>query len=302
MEFISLFIVLIVSAIFPGIINRVRARLSGRKGMSVYQHLLNVELLLRKSSVYSYSSTWITRAVPIFYLASSLTLVLFVPVGQIPALLSFNGDIVMFAYLMALTRFGLIISAMDSGSSFQGMGASREAFYGALVEPALFILGGTLALISGHVSFSHVFSSLPELSAELSMVLILIGYALTLILSVEMGRIPVDDTRTHLELTMIHEVMVLDYCGVDLAMITIGGWLKMGALAILASNAVSGALMGNWLLSVVLSLGVAVFVAFVESFRAKNKLARNSTYILTITALALVLFLVTYILLQNIFI
>lgn len=302
MEFISLFLVLMVSAIFPGIINRVRARLSGRKGMTVYQHLNNVELLMRKSAVYSYTSTWITRAVPVFYLASSLTLVLFVPVGQMPALLSFNGDFVMFAYLMAFTRFSLILAAMDSGSSFQGMGASREAFYGALVEPALFILGGTLALISGHTSFSNVFCSIAGLSAELSMVLILIGYALVLILSVEMGRIPVDDTRTHLELTMIHEVMVLDYCGVDLAMITIGGWLKMGALAVLASNAISVALMGNWILSIALTTVVAAFIAFIESFRAKNKLSRNSTFILTITALSLVLFLVTYILLQNIII
>ena len=114
---------------------------------------------------------------------------------------------------------------MDTGSSFEGMGASREALYGALVEPALLLTTATLALMTGHTSFAAIFSAATPVEVRFTIILLLLGYLLTKIFIVEQGRIPVDDPA-HLELAMIHEVMCLDYCGIDLAFIQIAGWLK----------------------------------------------------------------------------
>ena len=134
----------------------------------------------------------------------------------------------------------LILAAMDTGSSFEGMGASREALYGALVEPALMLVFGTLALLSGYTSFDAIFSGDAVNGVQLVVVLLLAAYVLVKIVFTEAGRVPVDDPRTHLELTMIHEVMCLDYCGVDLAYIKMAGWLKTAALSVLAADAVAG--------------------------------------------------------------
>lgn len=297
---VAIVLLLVVSMVLPGVINRVRAWISGRKGVTIYQHINNVEVLLKKGAVYSPVTTLIAQIAPAVYLGAAFTSLLFVPVGGFEALLGFDGDVVMFAYLLALSRLSLILAAMDSGSSFQGMGASREALYSALVEPALFIVAGCLALISGQTSFSTIFMNIESVSPELAVVLLLLTYTLIKIISVEMGRIPVDDTHTHLELTMIHEVMILDYCGIDLAMINIGSWLKMGAIVVLAANAVAVTFMLNWIVVVVLSVGVAAVIGVIESLQARNRLSRNTTYILTIVALAFVLFMVAYILLQNI--
>ncbi|MFI3331171.1 MAG: NADH-quinone oxidoreductase subunit H [Rikenellaceae bacterium] len=302
MEFLSLILLIVVSLVLPGVICRVRARLSGRKGASFFQHLYNLRVMLSKSVVYSYSSSYITRIVPVVSLALSFGVLLFVPFGDFKAVLGFDGDIVLFAYLLALSRFLMIIAAMDSGSSFQGMGSAREAFYGALLEPAIFIIGGTLALISGNISFSTVFSSMGSLSVEFVLVMVLVAYLFIKILTVETGRIPFDDTLTHLELTMVHEVMILDYSGVDLGFITLSMWLKMGALSVLAANSVSACCAGGWIATLIFSVLTGVYIGFVESFVAKNKMSRNSTFIMIISSIALVLFVVAYIVLQNIFV
>lgn len=297
---ITTVVIVVVALVIPGVINRTRAILSGRKGVTLYQHLHNVDLLVRKGAVYSPVTTLLFRAVPSVYLGASVVALLFVPVAGMEPLLHFKGDFVVFAYMLALSRAALILAAMDTGSSFEGMGASREALYGAMVEPVLFIVAATLALISGVTSFGDVFSHIGVLSPEMVIVLLLLAYVLVKFITVEMGRIPVDDPRTHLELTMIHEVMILDYSGIDLAMITIGGWLKMGAVAMLAANAVASTVSLGVASSVVLSLVVGVVIGVVESTQARNKLSRNTTYILTIVAIAAVLFMVAYILLQNI--
>lgn len=300
MGVITVIILVLIAFVLPGVINRVRAWLSGRKGVTLYQHINNVELLLKKGAVYSHVSTLVFQIAPVVYLGSAFTALLFIPLGGFDALLHFDGDVIMFAYLLALSRLSLILAAMDSGSSFQGMGASREALYGAMVEPALFIVAGCLALISGQTSFSTIFMNISGLSAELVVVMLLITYTIIKIITVELGRIPVDDTHTHLELTMIHEVMILDYCGIDLAMINIGSWLKMSALAVLAANAVAVTFMYNWVVVVLIAVLIAGVIGVIESLQARNRLSRNTTYILTIVALAFVVFMVAYILLQNI--
>ena len=236
MAALNTLLLLLAALAIPGLINRTRALLAGRKGIRFAQHLYDVRLLLCKGAVYSPTTTAVFRAAPSVTLGTALVAALFVPVGDLPSALPFEGDLIAFAYLLALGRVALILAAMDTGSSFEGMGASREALYGALVEPALMLVFGTLALLSGYTSFDTIFSGDAVNGVQLVVVLLLAAYVLVKIVFTEAGRVPVDDPRTHLELTMIHEVMCLDYCGVDLAYIKMAGWLKTAALSVLAAS------------------------------------------------------------------
>lgn len=294
-------LMLAVAVSITGVINRTRAVLAGRKGLRFFQHLFDAKVLLGKGAVYSPTTGILFRLAPCVCLASSLAAFLFIPVADLDPLLSFDGDVVMVAYLLALSRVSLILAALDTGSSFEGMGASREALYGALIEPAIMLSMATLAMLSGYTSLADIFSTARSLDVNLTIVVLLAAYVFIKIMFVEAGRVPVDDPRTHLELTMIHEVMCLDYSGIDLAMIQIAGWLKTAVFAMIAADAVAAAVCFDWLLAAPLAVVVAgLSVGITESMRARNKLSRNSTYILTVTAMSALIFLVGYLLLQNI--
>lgn len=291
---------LFVALMLPGIIVRTRALLAGRKGAPFYQHISRLGALLCKAPVYSSATGFVFRLAPVIYLASTVAAMLLVPVGDFSAVLAFNGDIVLFCYLLALGRVMLILAAMETGSSIDGMGASREALYGALLEPALFLVAGTLALVSDSLSFSQVFAGVGSGTPEMVVVMVLVMYALFKIMLVEAGRIPVDDPRTHLELTMIHEAMVLDYSGFDLALITLAGWIKAGLLAVLAASAFASVLYWDTIVVLLLGLAAGLAIGIVESFLARSRMARNSTYIVTILAVALVAFVIAFLLLNQI--
>ena len=300
MQALNLLLLLLAALAIPGLINRTRALLAGRKGIRFAQHLYDVRLLLRKGAVYSTTTSALFRLAPSFYLGAALTALLFIPVGDLPPVLSFDGDLVAFAYTLALGRVALVLAALDTGSPFEGMGASREALYGALAEPALLLTLATLALVTGFTSFGWIFALAPEL--RFTVVLLLAAYVLVKLVFTESGRVPVDDPRTHLELTMIHEVMCLDYCGVDLGMIQIAGWLKTAALSILAADTVAAAFGWPWWAAAPLAVAVTgLSVGIVESTQARNKLARNTTFILTIGALAALVFFSAYLLQLNLF-
>ncbi len=301
MTALNTLLLLLVALAVPGVINRTRARLAGRRGIRFLQHLYDVRLKLRKGAVYSTATTALFRTAPSVYLGAAIVAALMIPVGDLRPLLAFEGDIVCMAYVLALGRFALILAAMDTGSSFEGMGASREALYGALVEPALMLSAGTLALLTGCTSFARIFS--PEMlpGTRFAIVLLLLTYVLVKIVFTESGRVPVDDPRTHLELTMIHEVMCLDYCGVDLAMIQIAGWLKTALFSLLAADTLAATCCPHWWAAApaaVLLTGVSVGI--VESTQARNKLVRNTTFLLTVAALAALAFFTGYLLRLNI--
>ena len=291
---------LFVALMLPGMIVRTRALLAGRKGAPFYQHISRLGALLCKAPVCSPATGFVFRLAPVVYLASTVAAMLLVPVGDFSAVLAFNGDIVLFCYLLALGRVMLILAAMETGSSIDGMGASREALYGALLEPALFLVAGTLALVSDSLSFSQVFAGVGSGTPEMVVVMVLVMYALFKIMLVEAGRIPVDDPRTHLELTMIHEAMVLDYSGFDLALITLAGWIKAGLLAVLAASAFASVLYWDTIVVLLLGLAAGLAIGIVESFLARSRMARNSTYIVTILAVALVAFVIAFLLLNQI--
>lgn len=294
-------LMLIVAISITGVINRCRALLAGRKGLPFFQHIYNVRLLLRKGAVYSTTTTALFRIAPAIYLGSAIVAMLFIPVADLYPLISFEGDVICFAYLLALGRFSLILAAMDTGSSFEGMGASREALYGALIEPAIMIGFATLAMFCGYTSLADIFAHEQSFNLHLTIVMLLTAYLFIKIAFVESGRVPVDDPRTHLELTMIHEVMCLDYCGVDMAMIQIAGWLKTASISILAANAIAATGCFHWWFATPLAiLLTGLSVGIVESTQARNKLVRNTTFIVTISALAALIFFIGYLLQLNI--
>lgn len=301
LKILNIVLLIVVAISIPGLINRIRALLSGRKGIRFAQHLMSLRVLMLKGAVYSPTTTALFRITPAFYFASAFVALLFIPVGDLHAPLAFKGDMICFAYTLAIGRFFLILAAMDTGSSFEGMGASREALYGALVEPSLMLVFGTLALLFDYSSFDDIFSAARHFDVQLTIVLMLVAYLLVRILFVESGRVPVDDPRTHLELTMIHEVMCLDYCGIDMALIHMGSWMKSAALAVIAANAVAMPLGYHWWIVTPLAILLAALpVGVVESTQARNKLSRNTIYLLTIIAMAAIVFFMGHLIQQNI--
>ena len=290
-------LMIVVAIAIPGVINRTRATLAGRKGLPFTQHIRNVHLLLRKGSVYATTTTALFRIAPAVYLGAAIVAMLFMPVAGLNPLISFEGDVICFAYTLALARVAIILAAMDTGSSFEGMGAAREALYGALIEPALMIGFATLAMFCGYTSFADIFSHEQSFNLHLTIVMFLIAYLFVKITFVESGRVPVDDPRTHLELTMIHEVMCLDYSGVDMGMIHIAGWFKTACFSMIAANAIAATCCFHWWFAAPLAiLLTGLSIGIVESTQARNKLIRNTTFIVTISALAALIFFIGFLL------
>jgi len=274
---------LAVLALFPplllGVIAKTKAWFAGRDGPPLLQPYFDVWKLLQKGAVYSHATTWVFRAGPVVSLAALLGAGLLVPLGSGPAPLAFAGDIIAVAYLFGLARFFTMLAALDTGSSFEGMGASREGAFSALAEPALFLALAIVSIPAQSLSFGEVFARLPWATWGTAHPELLIAVVvLFLVLLAENSRVPVDDPATHLELTMIHEVMVLDHGGPDLAYILHGSALKLFLFASLlvqllvpvsAAQGVWGALSlcGG-------TLGIAVLIGVVESCMARARLLR----------------------------
>ncbi len=295
--------ILVSAMFFPGIILRTKSIASGRRGPGILQPLRDAGVLLRKGSVFSTTTGLIFQIAPVISLATVLCAILVIPFGKQEALIHFEGDFVFFAYILSLGRFFMIIAALDTGSSFEGMGASREAFFAMLIEPAFFILMATFAMFTGYVSFTDIFSNFFITSNHYVLIFSIIGFYIFIqIALVENSRLPVDDPKTHLELTMIHEVMILDYSGFDKALIHITTWLKFAVYGSLIYNVVVPA-GWNIYLQIALFLAVqalfAIIVGFLESFRARNKMNKNPKFILTVSAIAILAFAVILILNLN---
>jgi len=298
------FLLIVFSALlFSGIINKVKSVTAGRKGPSYFQPVFDIIRLFKKHSIYSTTTSYIFRLAPLVYFATIFTALLFIPFFRNKGLFSFEGDFVVFAYLIGLGRFMMIIAAMDTGSGFEGMGANREALFSLLVEPAFFILLGSLALVTDQISFYSLFNNIHFNSGLSIVIIIIITYVLIQIAMVENSRIPVDDPKTHLELTMIHEVMVLDYCGFDLALIQLTNLLKFSVFGALIANFViplSTPLLFQITGFLAVEIIFAVIVGMLESFRARNKMNKNPQWIISLSAIAILVFLAVLILINKI--
>lgn len=294
MRILSLLLILITSLFFTGIVIRSKSIFSGRKGPGIFQPMHDIFRLLRKNPVYSRTTSLIFQLAPTIYLSTLLMASLTVPFGNKPGLIFFNGDFVFFAYTLALGKFFMIIAALDTGSSFEGMGASREALFSMLAEPAFFILMGSLSLLTGYTSFAAIFSTLHFGSYTSYGIGILASFVFITIALIENSHMPVDDPKTHLELTMIHEVMILDNSGFDLGLIQYGASLKF---------ALYGAIIANFFLTpgfqlyysipiyLAVQLAFASIVGVIESFSARFRMNHNPQFILMFTSISLLIFL-----------
>jgi formate hydrogenlyase subunit 4 len=288
---INIVLALCLAPLFMGVINRTKASFAGRSGRPLLQPYYDVLKLLGKGAVYSRTTTWVFRAGPAVGLAATAVSIALIPCGVLPAPISFQGDLVLFAYLLGLARFMTVVSALDTGSSFEGMGASREVTFSAFAEPVLFLGMIALARHAGSLSLTGIFSlNLPDRLANPAPVMAMVGVSFFIVMLAENARMPVDDPNTHLELTMIHEVMVLDHGGPDLAFIEYGAALKLWAFGALVVNTFvpfwsMDALPGAALF-VSCMLLMAVAVGVVESVMARLRLIRVQQFLAAAAALA----------------
>lgn len=268
---------LVLAPLLLGVINRVKALFAGRHGAPLLQAYFDLAKLLRKGAVNSRTTSWVFRAGPLVGLAAVLTALLLLPLGGVPAVVSFPGDLVVLAGLLGLMRFVTVVAALDTGSSFEGMGGSREVWFAALAEPVLFVALATLARQTGGLSLSGVFARLDGGQwLQTGGALVLVVAALFILLLAENARIPVDDPNTHLELTMIHEVMVLDHSGPDFGFVLYGAALKLWLFAALLAGVLIPGDSGNVAVNLAAAVGgvflVAVVVGVVESVMARLRL------------------------------
>jgi formate hydrogenlyase subunit 4 len=292
---------LVLAPFLLSVINRTKALYAGRRGQPWLQTYYDLWRLLRKGAVYSRTTTWVFRAGPIVGLAAVLTALLLLPFGRSPAVISFQGDFILFVYLLGAARLFLVLAALDTGSAFEGMGANREVLYSALAEPAIMlglaalakqaVVPGTDPVLS--LSFLHA-GMTPQAWATAGLVLPLVVVAWWVVLLAETCRIPVDDPTTHLELTMIHEVIVLDHSGPDFAYITYTAamklWLFGGLLIGLLFPLGVGEGWLNSLIAIVAMLVAAAAVGMVEATMARLRLPRIPQLLIGATALAALAF------------
>ena len=299
LKLLNMIIALVAAPFLFGIINRTKAVFAGRKGQPLLQLYYDIWKLVRKGAVYSKSTSWIFRVGPIIGFSIVLIGSMIIPFGGLPTIISFSGDLILLVYLLGLSRFFTVLMAMDTGSSFEGMGASREVTFSALSEPALLIGLAAIAKYTGYISLSHMFSTL-NLSIWLNAgpAFVLVGFAILIVFLTENSRIPIDDPNTHLELTMIHEVMILDHSGPDLGLILYSSAIKMWLLGSILIGIVVPIHSGNVLLDISVTMLfmilLAVLVGIIESSMARLKLLHVpqllvGATILSILALVLIL-------------
>jgi len=274
--------------LLAGVVNKLKARLSGRFGPSVFQPYYELLRLARKETVYSANAGFISRLGPVIVWSTVAFATLLLPLGR-HAPISFSGDIILFAYLLALGRFFQILAALDVASSFEGMGASREARFAVFAEPIFFFTIGSFAIVTRHYSFETILSSI-SWGDPLFVVFVSVGVlSLFILMMAECSRMPVDDPNTHLELTMIHEVMILDASGFDLMLYQYAASLKLllySTLAALLLNpfGVLGPALGLPVFGATL-VALAAALALIETLMARFRLVLVPQFLLFATAI-----------------
>jgi formate hydrogenlyase subunit 4 len=278
--FIHVLLALMLAPLLRAVINRTKAVFSGRQGPSLFQPYYDLFKLLRKGAVYSLTSTWLFKAGPVMSLVTCLAALFILPFAGRDGMVRFSGDLILFVYLLGLGRFFTVLAAMDTGSSFEGMGASREVYFSAIAEPALLLGLASIAGLTESVSLGRMYGSIHSemFATNAGITLSLIAFSFLIVLLAENCRIPVDDPTTHLELTMIHEVMVLDHSGIDLAMIQYASALKLWLTGALLAGIIMPVTTGIWLADVAGSLGamflIAAVTGIIESIMARLRLLR----------------------------
>ena len=277
-------LLLALAPLLTGVVRKLKAWMQSRRGPPVYQPYLDLAKLMRKGSVVSEDASWLSTITPYVCLVSILVATLLVPVF-VTETFGFLGDLIVLVYLFAMARFFMALAALDAGSTFGGMGSSREMLVSALIEPAILLSFFTVALLTGTTSLVSVTSVIASSGASLIGPALLLAFAAFLIaILAENARVPVDNPSTHLELTMIHEAMLLEYSGKELAVMEYSSMVKLVLFMTIAWNAFLPWGVATELTASAIALGIIVFlvkvlvmaavIAIIESSMAKSRLFR----------------------------
>lgn len=289
--YLTLAIAILAAPVFPGIILKVKAFYAGKKGPPLFIKYFTIIKLLKKGSVYSTSTSFIFILGPIVSFATALTVLLFFPFAGTTPLFSFQGDVIVLFYLMGIGRFFTVIAALDTASPFEGMGAAREVFFSTIAEVTIFTILILFYRLNGSLSFAEYFTGEKAISLmnPSGALLLFVIVALFMVLLTENSRVPVDDPATHLELTMIHEVMILDHSGPDLALIELGSFYKLFFYSAFITHLIypfslpSG--LANGLVFYTILTAVYAAIGITESIMARFKMNLVPQFILTSFAL-----------------
>lgn len=295
---LNILFLLVLPFLMLGVIKKIKAFWSGRKGVSIFQPFWDFLKLLKKDAVYSDTTSWVFKLSPILALSTVIFASIFVPIINGQAIINLQFSFILFAYILGLGKFFALIAALDTGSSFEGMGASREACFSTIVEPAFFIAMASIAALSQLYTFGSFKYILSGAGVYGYLIIMLTAITLFIMLLIEGCRVPVDDPTTHLELTMIHEVMILDNSGVDLAFISWASMIKMFLFVSLIANLLMPLNLSlGWAILIFLALAfmISFLIGTVESAVARFRMTHvfEFIFIMSLTAL-LILALVTY--------
>ena len=262
-QFCQMTLVLAAAPLLTGFVRVLKARLVGRRGPPLTQPYRDLLRLLRKEVVLAHSASWVFRVAPYLVFAATWVAAALVPTFATGLLFSYAADMIAIVALLGSARFMLALAGLDVGTSFGGIGSSREMMIASLAEPAMLMVVFTVALLAGstQLSFIAAFMQGPDVGLRVSLAMALV--ALVMVAIAENGRIPIDNPATHLELTMVHEAMILEYSGRHLAMIEAASQLKL-----LLYVSVIGCVFGPWQIAVA-GQGAAAYLAGLGVYAAK---------------------------------
>ncbi len=293
-ESIILWLLAILAApLFSALILKVKAFFGGKKGPPLLINYFTLIKLLKKGSVYSTSTTFLFKLGPMVSLGAALTALMFLPLAGRAPIFSFNGDMIFILYLLGLGRFFTIVAAMDTASPFEGMGAAREAYFPIICEATLFMVLILFFTLTGKLQLAAFFTAGQPMALwqAAGTPLLFVVLAFFIVLLTENSRVPVDDPATHLELTMIHEVMVLDHSGPDFGLIEAGSFCKLFFYSSIIATLITPFNLGHPVLNGGLYLAALVVVyaavGVTESVMARFRMDLVPKFVLTSFALAL---------------
>jgi formate hydrogenlyase subunit 4 len=290
-KILNILIVLFTPFLIMGIIKKTKSFLGGRKGPSILQPWFDFIKLLKKDFVVSNTTSTIFKITPIISIATVLFASLFIPLATGNAIINIPCGLIIFAYILGLGKFFTLISAMDTGSSFEGMGASREACFTSIVEPAFFMTIGSIMALTGNYTFESLNKILESAGSFGILIIIFTTLVLFIMLLTEGSRVPFDDPATHLELTMVHEVMILDNSGIDLALLTWANGIKMLLISSIIANIIIPANVSN-IIGCVLYIGIiillSIIIGIVESGMARIRMSHIFEFVFIMSSFALV--------------
>lgn len=288
---VSIIVILGIAPLFAGMVNKQKAILTGRIGAPILQPYYELKRLIKKETINATNSSYISRISPIINLVSLIAAAAMLPVGFWKPLISFNGDIILFAYILGFARFFQILAAMDIGSSFEGMGAAREATFALFAEPIFFFTIGSISFISGYNSLYDIYHSIQLTNISYEVFIVICSISVFMLAVTECSRMPVDDPNTHLELTMIHEVMILDNSGVDLFLYQYSSYIKLFIYAILEISFFYPFSKQSYLLGIVIFITGSVALTFVlgvvETITSRYRMNNIPQYLLFATAIGI---------------